>query len=66
MIQKLGATLGKAPGTDTARTAWKAMAAAVSAYKGMTYKTIGKQGQQAAVPPTENGPAAGDAAQQSA
>lgn len=68
VLEKLGVALGKSPGTDTARGAWKALASAVSAYKGMTYKTIGKQGQQAAVPTTGTGPAAtaGGAAQQSA
>lgn len=50
VLDRLGAALGRAPGADSARAAWKAMASEISAYKGMTYKTIGKLGQQVATP----------------
>ncbi len=48
IVDRLGAALGKAPGARSAREAWKALAADVGAYKGMTWKSIGRQGQAAA------------------
>ena len=48
--QQLGAALGRAPGADSARAAWKGLAAEVRAYQGMTYKAIGKSGLTVAAP----------------
>ena len=49
VLEKLGAALGHAPGTHTARAAWKALATAVKPYQGMSYKSLCKGGQD--VPP---------------
>jgi len=48
LLDQLAGALGKALGCADARTTWRAMAAEVAAYKGMTYKSIGRSGQLAA------------------